>query len=95
MWKACFSESASIDDVDIMEEGDASISKQVEIIDFLSANKDKISINDWKMILDIVINVGNYEEREEEGYNKTCETCGDWNYKNVFYKNDDDKREIL
>lgn len=81
LWKGCFEETASIDDVDIIE----NISKQEEILNFLLNNKDKISINDWKNILYVVIDIGGFIESEEEGYSKICESCGDYNDKQVYY----------
>lgn len=65
---------------------------QDELIDKLRLIKNKLSMNEWTEILQLIINHGDefeYDVENSMDY-KSCDQCGNWNHNHIYNKKKND-----
>jgi hypothetical protein len=55
------------------------------IIEEIFNSRNEFDGNDWGNILSLVINKLNFKKNKEESSRSDCDTCGNWNYIDVYY----------
>ena len=61
---------------------------QDKMIDKLRLLKDKLSMNDWVDIANIIIDKGDefeFDVEKSRDY-QSCDQCGNWNYNHIYVK---------
>jgi hypothetical protein len=62
------------------------------IIDELLLNIDKLDMGDYVNITKILVEKCNYSFNNEQSTSDICEQCGNYNYSEIYEKNDDKSR---
>ena len=65
---------------------------QDKLIDNLRSVKNKLSMNDWREIVHMIINNGDEFEYDvvNSTYYKSCDQCGNWNHNHIYNKKKND-----
>lgn len=97
--ESCFGGIARVNDINIINDTDNNSSEiesqalQNEVLTLLFNTKHNLSISDWSLILDMIVQ--NYKNDsnnyvfgidEQDSHSDSCEQCGNYNHLNVYNK---------
>jgi hypothetical protein len=90
----CFGVDVEIDDQSLfIHEYDNRNPKMIDdlqdnVIDKLRSIKNKLSMNDWAEIVQLVVNYGDEFEKDIENSMdyQPCDQCGNWNHNYIYLK---------
>jgi hypothetical protein len=65
-----------------------------QVLDVLKENQERISLSDWRIILEIISTTDDRYEYDVDNSReyKSCDQCGNWNHTYIYLKKEDETK---